>query len=93
MKSVGVRNKCQAHFNVYRLWQSKSITFDAAPESELLVLRDRIALGDYRNDIHQSGEVVQQEGLIQFISYLSITCCRNCSSSENLTLIILSLTV
>lgn len=74
VKSVGVRNKWQAHFNAYRLWnklrfQRKSITFDAAPESELLVLRDRIAVADYRNGIHQSGEVVQQEGLILTLSH------------------------
>ncbi|OTM14339.1 hypothetical protein B9X54_09410, partial [Acinetobacter baumannii] len=74
VKSVGVRNKWQAHFNAYRLWnklrfQRKSITFGAAPESELLVLRDRIAVADYRNGIHQSGEVVQQEGLILTLSH------------------------
>ncbi|MFW6699164.1 host specificity factor TipJ family phage tail protein [Acinetobacter pittii] len=74
VKSVGVRNKWQAHFNAYRLWnklrfQRKSITFDAAPESELLVLRDRIAVADYRNGIHQSGEVVKQEGLILTLSH------------------------
>ncbi|WP_336004812.1 host specificity factor TipJ family phage tail protein [Acinetobacter pittii] len=74
VKSVGVRNKWQAHFNAYRLWnklrfQRKSITFDAAPESELLVLRDRIAVADYRNGIHQSGEVVQQDGLILTLSH------------------------
>jgi len=74
VKSVGVRNKWQAHFNAYRLWnklrfQRKSITFDAAPESELLVLRERIAVADYRNGIHQSGEVVQQEGLILILSH------------------------
>ncbi|MFV5373628.1 host specificity factor TipJ family phage tail protein [Acinetobacter calcoaceticus] len=74
VKSVGVRNKWQAHFNAYRLWnklrfQRKSITFDAAPESELLVLRDRIAVADYRNGIHQSGEVIQQEGLILTLSH------------------------
>ncbi|WP_337081271.1 host specificity factor TipJ family phage tail protein [Acinetobacter pittii] len=74
VKSVGVRNKWQAHFNAYRLWnklrfQRKSITFDAAPESELLVLRDRIAVADYRNGIHQSGEVLQQEGLILTLSH------------------------
>ncbi|MGX9592171.1 host specificity factor TipJ family phage tail protein, partial [Acinetobacter baumannii] len=74
VKSVGVRNKWQAHFNAYRIWnklrfQRKSITFDAAPESELLVLRDRIAVADYRNGIHQSGEVVQQEGLILTLSH------------------------
>ncbi|MBN6492798.1 host specificity factor TipJ family phage tail protein [Acinetobacter pittii] len=74
VKSVGVRNKWQAHFNAYRLWnklrfQRKSITFDAAPESELLVLRDRIAVADYRNGIHQSGEVVQQEGLVLTLSH------------------------
>lgn len=74
VKSVGVRNKWQAHFNAYRLWnklrfQRKSITFDAAPESELLVLRDRIAVADYRNGIHQSGEVRQQEGLILTLSH------------------------
>ncbi|MCU4428458.1 host specificity factor TipJ family phage tail protein [Acinetobacter pittii] len=74
VKSVGVRNKWQAHFNAYRLWnklrfQRKSITFDAAPESELLVLRDRIAVADYRNGIHQSGDVVQQEGLILTLSH------------------------
>ncbi|KPM96745.1 hypothetical protein AOR11_24230, partial [Vibrio alginolyticus] len=74
VKSVGVRNKWQAHFNAYRLWnklrfQRKSITFDATPESELLVLRDRIAVADYRNGIHQSGDVVQQEGLILTLSH------------------------
>ncbi|HBC3628185.1 TPA: hypothetical protein KD214_003109, partial [Acinetobacter baumannii] len=74
VKSVGVRNKWQAHFNAYRIWnklrfQRKSITFDAAPESELLVLRDRIAVADYRNGIHQSGEVVQQEGLVLTLSH------------------------
>lgn len=74
VKSVGVRNKWQARFNAYRLWnklrfQRKSITFDAAPESELLVLRDRIAVADYRNGIHQSGEVIQQEGLILTLSH------------------------
>ncbi len=74
VKSVGVRNKWQAHFNAYRLWnklrfQRKSITFDAAPESELLVLRDRIAVADYRNGIHQSGEVIKQEGLILTLSH------------------------
>ncbi|MFA3129763.1 hypothetical protein KWG22_17275 [Acinetobacter pittii] len=74
VKSVGVRNKWQAHFNAYRLWnklrfQRKSITFDAAPESELLVLRDRIAVADYRNGIHQSGDVIQQEGLILTLSH------------------------
>lgn len=74
VKSVGVRNKWQAHFNAHRLWnklrfQRKSITFDAAPESELLVLRDRIAVADYRNGIHQSGEVRQQEGLILTLSH------------------------
>lgn len=74
VKSVGVRNKWQARFNAYRLWnklrfQRKSITFDAAPESELLVLRDRIAVADYRNGIHQSGDVVQQEGLILTLSH------------------------
>lgn len=74
VKSVGVRNKWQAHFNAYRLWnklrfQRKSITFDAAPESELLVLRDRIAVADYRNGIHRSGEVVKQEGLILTLSH------------------------
>lgn len=74
VKSVGVRNKWQAHFNAYRLWnklrfQRKSITFDAAPESELLVLRDRIAVADYRNGIHQSGEVTKQEGLILTLSH------------------------
>ncbi|WP_151744893.1 host specificity factor TipJ family phage tail protein [Acinetobacter calcoaceticus] len=74
VKSVGVRNKWQARFNAYRLWnklrfQRKSITFDAAPESELLVLRDRIAVADYRNGIHQSGEVRQQEGLILTLSH------------------------
>ncbi|MFV5376183.1 host specificity factor TipJ family phage tail protein [Acinetobacter calcoaceticus] len=74
VKSVGVRNKWQAHFNAYRLWnklrfQRKSITFDAAPESELLVLRDRIAVADYRNGIHQSGDVMQQEGLILTLSH------------------------
>ncbi|OBY75251.1 bacteriophage protein [Acinetobacter gyllenbergii] len=74
VKSVGVRNKWQAHFNAYRLWnkmrfQRKSITFDAASESELLVLRDRIAVADYRNGIHQSGDVVQQEGLILTLSH------------------------
>ncbi|OTT40693.1 hypothetical protein CAS79_08460, partial [Acinetobacter pittii] len=50
-------------------FQRKSITFDAAPESELLVLRDRIAVADYRNGIHQSGDVVQQEGLILTLSH------------------------
>ena len=74
VKSVGVRNKWQAHFNAYRLWnkmrfQRKSITFDAASESELLVLRDRIAVADYRNGIHQSGDVRQQEGLILTLSH------------------------
>ena len=74
VKSVGVRNKWQARFNAYRLWnklrfQRKSITFDAAPESELLVLRDRIAVADYRNGIHQSGDVIQQEGLILTLSH------------------------
>ncbi|MCH2054719.1 host specificity factor TipJ family phage tail protein [Acinetobacter pittii] len=74
VKSVGVRNKWQAHFNAYRLWnklrfQRKSITFDATPESELLVLRDRIAVADYRNGIHQSGDVIQQEGLILTLSH------------------------
>ncbi|MDS7930681.1 host specificity factor TipJ family phage tail protein [Acinetobacter sp. V102_4] len=74
VKSVGVRNKWQAHFNAYRLWnklrfQRKSITFDAAPESELLVLRDRIAVADYRNGIHQSGDVMQQDGLILTLSH------------------------
>ncbi|OTT68167.1 hypothetical protein CAT75_17520, partial [Acinetobacter baumannii] len=74
VKSVGVRNKWQAHFNAYRIWnklrfQRKSITFDAAPESELLVLRDRIAVADYRNGTHQSGDVVQQEGLILTLSH------------------------
>ncbi|OTS52488.1 host specificity factor TipJ family phage tail protein [Acinetobacter pittii] len=74
VKSVGVRNKWQAHFNAYRLWnklrfQRKSITFDATPESELLVLRDRIAVADYRKGIHQSGDVIQQEGLILTLSH------------------------
>lgn len=74
VKSVGVRNKWQARFNAYRLWnklrfQRKSITFDAAPESELLVLRDRIAVADYRNGIHQSGDVIQQDGLILTLSH------------------------
>jgi len=74
VKSVGVRNKWQAHFNAYRLWnklrfQRKSIAFDAAPESELLVLRERIAVADYRNGVHQSGDVLQQEGLILTLSH------------------------
>ncbi len=74
VKSVGVRNKWQAHFNAYRLWnkmrfQRRSITFDAASESELLVLRDRIAVADYRNGVHRSGDVLQQEGLILTLSH------------------------
>ncbi|EKU55900.1 hypothetical protein ACINWC323_1315 [Acinetobacter sp. WC-323] len=50
-------------------FQRRSITFDAASESELLVLRDRIAVADYRNRIHRSGDVLQQEGLILTLSH------------------------
>lgn len=74
VKSVGVRNSWQAHFNAHRLWnklkfQHTSVTFDACAESELLVLRDRILVADNRKQEQQSGEVEQQDGLILKLSH------------------------
>ncbi len=74
VKSVGVRNRWQAHFNAWRLWnklkfQHTSITFDACAESELLVLRDRILVADNRKQEQQSGEIEQQNGLILKLSH------------------------
>lgn len=74
VKSVGVRNKWQAHFNAYRLWnklrfQHSSVSFDAAPESELTVLRNRISVADIRSTEHQSGDVLSQNGLVLTLSH------------------------
>lgn len=75
IKSVGVRNKWQAHFNAHRLYnklvyQTETLKFEAAPESELLILKEPVSCAkDMLKAKYQSGEVEHQDGLILELSH------------------------
>lgn len=75
IKSLGVRNKWQARFNAYRLWnklkfQNKTITFEACAESELLILKDRVLYSHAQDQQKfQNGEIEAQDGLILHLSH------------------------
>lgn len=75
IKSVGVRNKWQAHFNAHRLYnklvyQTETLKFEAAPESELLILKEPVSCAkDMLKAKYHSGEVEHQDGLILELSH------------------------
>ncbi|MEC7118977.1 MAG: host specificity factor TipJ family phage tail protein [Pseudomonadota bacterium] len=69
VESVGVRNKRQAHFAAWRIWnklkyQRETIEFEAMQESDLLVRQDRILVADNTRTGTQDGEIETQTGLI-----------------------------
>lgn len=68
-------NKWQAHFNAHRLYnklvyQIETLKFEAAPESELLILKEPVSCAkDMLKAKYQSGEVEHQDGLILELSH------------------------
>lgn len=68
VESLGVRNKVQAHFHAWRIWnkiryQNIASEFEATQEADLLVLNDRILNADNTRPGIQDGEVLKQNGL------------------------------
>lgn len=64
----GIRNKLQAHFHAYRIWnkiryQHIATEFEATQEADLLVLGDRVLNADNTRPFIQDGEVESQLGL------------------------------
>lgn len=64
----GIRNKLQARFHAYRLWnkiqhQHVAVSFEATQEADLLVLGDRVLNADNTRPNIQDGEVESQKGL------------------------------
>lgn len=68
IESLGVRNKAQAHFHAWRIWnkirfQNIATEFEATQEADLLVLSDRILNADNTRPGIQDGQVEEQDGL------------------------------
>ena len=73
VESIGVRNKLQAYFHAWRIWQKiqyqvVAVEFQATQEAELLVLGDRILVTDNTRAGRMEGEVVGQDGLVLTLS-------------------------
>jgi hypothetical protein len=73
IESVGIRNKLQAWFQAWRIWnklqhQNITIEFEATQEAGILVLKDRILAADNTRPDTQDGEIVEQNGLILTLS-------------------------
>ncbi len=69
IETVGIRNKRQAHFQAWRVWnrlqfQRVSVEFGAMQEADLLVLQDRILVADNTRTTTQDGEIISQSGLV-----------------------------
>jgi hypothetical protein len=68
VKSIGVRNKAQATFNGWRLYQkllyqNTNVQFSCTSEGALLVVSNRILVADNTRPDTQDGEIVSQSGL------------------------------
>lgn len=68
VESLGVRNKLQAYFHAWRMWnkirfQNVIAEFKATQEADLLVNNDRILLADNTRPDTQDGEVISQNVL------------------------------
>jgi hypothetical protein len=65
IETIGVRNKLQAYFLAWRMWnkiryQNVNLEFEATQEADLLVVQDRILVADNTRPETQDGEVVSQ---------------------------------
>lgn len=65
VESLGVRNKLQAYFHAWRMWnkirfQNVITEFTATQEADLLVNNDRILVADNTRPDAQDGEVISQ---------------------------------
>lgn len=65
IESLGVRNKLQAYFHAWRMWnkirfQNVITEFTATQEADLLVNNDRILVADNTRPDTQDGEVISQ---------------------------------
>ncbi len=72
-QTVGVRNRVQAHFHAYRMWnrmryQYLMTEFTSTQEGFLLLVGDRILVADNTKGTSQNGEVKEQNGLILTLS-------------------------
>lgn len=68
VESLGVRNKLQAYFHAWRMWnkirfQNIITEFTATQEADLLVNNDRILVADNTRPDTQDGEVISQNVL------------------------------
>lgn len=68
IESLGVRNKLQAYFHAWRMWnkirfQNVIAEFTATQEADLLVNNDRILVADNTRPDTQDGEVISQNVL------------------------------
>lgn len=68
IESVGIRTHEQAHIHAWRLYnklryQNTTATFDALPEANLLILKDRVLLADNTRSGSQDGDIVSVNGL------------------------------
>lgn len=68
VESLGVRNKLQAYFHAWRMWnkirfQNVIAEFTATQEADLLVNNDRILVADNTRADTQDGEVISQNAL------------------------------
>lgn len=68
VESLGVRNKLQAYFHAWRMWnkirfQNVITEFTATQEADLLVNNDRILVADNTRPDTQDGEVISQNVL------------------------------
>jgi len=68
IESIGVRNKLQAYFQAWRVWnkikfQNTLTEFTATQEADLLVTNDRILVADNTRPDTQDGEVISQNAL------------------------------
>jgi len=68
VETIGVRNRIQAYWLAWRLWnkiqlQNTATEFNATQEADLLVLNDRILVADNTRPGTQDGDVISQDGL------------------------------
>jgi hypothetical protein len=68
IETIGIRNRIQAYWLAWRLWnkiqfQNIACEFDATQEADLLVINDRVLVADNTRPGTQDGDVISQNGL------------------------------
>lgn len=67
VESVGIRNKLQAYFHAWRVWNkirfaNQTVEFEATQEADLIIPQDRILVADNTRPDTQDGDVISQYG-------------------------------